>query len=310
MKKISLGSVKLKNPLFLAPMVDVTDLSYRLLCRNAGAAIAYTEMLHVESILHDNPATRLKMLTNKKDSPLGVQITGKEVKHFAKVIPALRDYDVVDLNCGCPGHLTIDHGSGSYLLNDPDKIAHIIQVLKDSGLVVSAKIRLGYKKHNALEVAKKIERAGADALTVHARLASEGRGVKANWSWFTKLKKHIGIPLVGNGDVFSAQDARKVLDICDGVMIARGAIGDPLIFKRILAYLEKGKEEEFEYKKNLKLYLEYLNLAKRYNLLKLGKAKYLGGKFLRGFNGAPQQRDAFMRLEHYEEMKEFFRQLL
>jgi len=307
---LKIGNFKLENPLFLAPMVDVTDLAYRLICRRAGCGMAYTEMLQVEALNRAEKNLKYKTLTNSEDKPLGVQITGRRISDFKGVVPKLRGYDLVDLNCGCPGHLTIDHGSGSYLMKNPDKISKIISLLKDNGLNVTAKIRLGFNKNNVFEVAKKIELAGADAITLHARLVSDGRGVPADWKWFEKVKDKIGIPLIGNGDVFKPEDAEKILEVCDGVMIARGAIGNPLIFKQTLDYLKTGKYEENNYGENLKFYLDYLNLAKKYGLLKMSKVKYIGGKFLRGFEGAPEIRNEFMRLRSFEDVESFVRKLV
>jgi tRNA-dihydrouridine synthase len=141
-------------------------------------------------------------------------------------------------------------------------------------------------------------------------LASQGRSDKADWSWFSKVKSEIGIPLIGNGDVFSPLDAEKILEVCDGVMIARGAIGNPLIFKQTLDYLKTGKFKEINFKKNLKLYLDYIKLAEKYGLLKMANVKYIGGKFLRGFDGAPEKRNAFMNLKSYSEIEHFIKTLL
>lgn len=310
MKKLKIGNVKLENPLFLAPMVDVSNLAYRLLCRKYGAAICYTEMLQAEGLIHGGARMKSKTLTNKEDKPLGIQITGRRISDFKKIIPKLYSYELVDLNCGCPGHLTVVHGSGSYLMKSPEKIASIIKLLKDNSLTTTAKIRLGFNKNNVIEVVKKIEKAGADCVTVHARLASQKRGVPADWKWFSKIKKKIGIPLIGNGDVFAPKDAEKLLEVCDGVMIARAAIGNPMIFENILHYLKTGKEKKFDYKKNLKIYLEYIKLAKKYDLLNTSNLKYIGGKFLRGFQKAPEKRNEFMKLKNYKDIRIFVRKLI
>jgi tRNA-dihydrouridine synthase len=177
-------------------------------------------------------------------------------------------------------------------------------------LTVTAKIRLGFSKNNVIELAKKIDSAGADALTLHPRLASQGRNDKADWSWFSKVKNEIGIPLIGNGDVFKPEDAEKILEVCDGVMIARGAIGNPLIFKQTLDYLKTGKIKDISFKKNLNLYLDYINTARKYDLLKMSNVKYIGGKFLRGFDGAPEKRNEFMNLKSYNEIEDFIRNIL
>jgi nifR3 family TIM-barrel protein len=307
---LKIGKLKLKNPLVLAPMVDVTDLPFRLLCRRAGASLAFTEMIYVDALLHENKKTKQMTKSCKEDSPLGLQITGSDVAEFEEFVsrPKLwKDFDLIDLNCGCPSTRIIGTEAGCYLLKEPDKIVSIIRLLKKTRKPVTVKIRLGYLKNNVLEIVKKIEKAGAEAITVHARLSDWSYSKKADWSWFGCVKREVKIPVIGNGDVFTSEDARRMLEICDGVMIGRGAVGDPLIFRRILNYLETGEEEEFSFKKNFEMFEKYLKLEKKYfgDEADFGKIKYVGGKFLRGFAGASKKRDEFMKLRGWKEIEGF-----
>src|SRR3989344_5243432 len=254
MKPLKIGKIKLKNNLFLSPMVDVTDLAYRLICRKAGAGMTYTEMLYIDAILHENDKTKKLMKTCKEDSPIGLQVTGnseEEFKRFVK-LKELKKFDLIDLNCGCPSIKITGNEAGSFLLKNPSKISRMIKILKKEGFIVTAKIRLGFDKINVLEVAEEIENAGADALTVHARLAVHGRDIPVDWKWIKKVKEIVKIPVIGNGDVFSGKDAEKMMKEtgCDGVMIARGAIGDPLIFSRVSEYFRTGEERELDVGKN------------------------------------------------------------
>lgn len=293
-QKLKIGDVVIGNRLFLAPMVDVTDLAYRLLCRKYGASMAYTEMIYIDAILHENLKTRKLMKTCKQDNPVGLQVTGNnpgEFEKFAKL--DLHEYDLIDINCGCPSIRITGNQAGSYLLRNPGKIGEMIKILKDEGYTTTAKIRLGYKKNNALAVSKEIEKAGADLLTVHARLANQGSSIPANWTWIKKIKRNVGIPVVGNGDIFSGEDAEKMLDICDGVMIARGAIGNPFIFREILKYLKTGKEKEATMKEKINAFSDYLKLAKKHEVINLARIKYLGTRFLKGFDGAASLRADF-----------------
>ncbi len=305
MKSFKIGNVKLRNPLFLAPMVDVTDLPFRLLCRSAGASMAYTEMLYISQIFHKNRETQDIMRTCDKDSPIGIQIAGNTYQEFKKAIPFFGQYDLVDINCGCPSIRITGNQAGSYLLKNPDKIASMIKVLKNAGLTVTAKIRLGYKKNNVLKVAKTIENAGADALTLHSRLAIHGRSVPADWGWIKIVKENLGIPLIGNGDIFKGEDVEKILEIADGAMIARAAIGDPLVFKRIIEYFKRGREPEFDYKKNLEQFVNYLKLAKKYKLINIRRIKYLGGNFIKNFSNASNLRHRLMQLKTFNEIELF-----
>ncbi len=278
MKLLQIGNLKLKNSLILAPMVDVTDLPYRLLCRRAGCALAFTEMLYIDAILHSNKKTEMLMKTSSQDKPIGLQITGNREGEFEKFVKSgkWKKFDLIDLNCGCPSLRITGNSAGSYLLKNPSKIGNMIKILKKTGKPITVKIRLGFKKNNVLEVARAVENAGADALTVHARLAVDGCDVPADWSWISKVKRAVKIPVVGNGDVFSGRDAFEMLKICDGVMIARGAIGAPQIFSRILEHLNSNSttqkiNENFE--QFCKVLKEKFETAKHRELSVLGALK-------------------------------------
>ncbi|MBI2631507.1 tRNA-dihydrouridine synthase family protein [Candidatus Pacearchaeota archaeon] len=307
MKSFKIGNIKLKNPLLLAPMVDVTDLPYRLICRKAGAALAYTEMLNVGAILHENEKTRRLMKTCADDRPIGIQITGPKVSEFRTVIPILKtgNYDLIDINCGCPSIRTLDNESGSFLLKKPEKIASYIKILKDNGFITTAKIRLGFRNNNIVKIAKLIEKSGADALTIHARLAHDSYKIPADWKFISDVKKQIGIPVIGNGDITDGKQTTEMLKIADGAMIARAAIGDPLIFKRILNYLKTGKEEGFDFSSNIKMFDEYLRLAKKYEVCDLPRIKFIGANFLRNVKGAAKMRADLMQKKSLEEIEEF-----
>lgn len=311
MKTFSIGNIKLKNPLVLAPMLDITNLPYRLLCRKAGASLCYTEMIYTSALLHDNKKTKEMLTTNKQDSPLGLQLTGntidefKQLQNFLKSKRSKKSFSLIDINCGCPSDKIIGNKAGAYLLKSPEKIYKIIKTLKSQDLTVTAKIRLGFNKNNALLVAKIIEKAGADALTLHPRLAIQGYDVPADYSQLKLIKKSLGIPLIGNGDIISEEKASEVLDICDAAMIARGAIGDPLIFNRINHYLKTGKKKEFSFKSNIKCFQDYLKLSKKYNIVNIQNIRHIGSKFIRNIQGASQLRDKLMHLNSLDEIQDF-----
>ncbi len=310
MSKLKIGSIILKNRLFLAPMVDVTDCAFRLLCREQGASMAYTEMIYVNAILHENkPTLKLMTIGGTKDRPLGLQITGNNVSEFVKLskLKLLEDYNLVDINCGCPSVKIVGSEAGSYLLKDPDKIASMIKVLKDKGLTVTAKIRLGYKLNNAIEISRKIEKAGADLLTIHARTSEQRNSEPADWSWISKVKKEIGIPVVGNGGIVNGSSAEKMLEIADGAMIASAAIGNPFVFREILRFLQTGKEKEITQKERISTFSEYLKLTEKFKVFDISRVKYLGANFLKGFDGASQLRNDLMKLRDIESVKSFIR---
>ena len=309
MKTLKIGNIKLKNPLLLAPMVEVTDLPYRLICRKAGCSMAYTEMIYVSAITHENNKTKKMMETCKEDKPVGIQITGNNSEEFKEVVTSLKGYDVVDINCGCPSIRIAGNKAGSYLLEDPEKIARMIRILKNEGYTTTAKIRLGFGSNNVLKIAKTIEKAGADALTVHARLANQGYSVSADWKQIAIVKNELGITIIGNGDIFNGKDAEQILDVADGAMIARGALGDPLIFSRILKYLKTGKEPEKDLEKNLEYFKMYLKLCKKYDFNEVARTKYVGVSFLKGIQGVGKLRNELMQCKRFDEIQEMIKRI-
>ena len=307
MKSLKIGNIILKNRLFLSPMVDVTDLAYRMLCRLEGAAMAYTEMLYIDAVLHENERTKNLMKTAAEDKPVGIQITGKDVKEFEKFskLKVLQNYDLIDINCGCPSNKIVGNEAGSYLLKTPEKIAEMIRILKNEGFIVTAKIRLGFKNNNVIEVSKKIEKAGADALTIHARTAEQRNSEPADWTWISKAKKEIGIPVVGNGGIVDGKTAQEMLEIADGAMIASSAIGNPFIFREILRFLKTGKEKEITKEDRIQGFTKYIKLAEKYEVADINRIKFLGGSFLKGFEGASKARAELMKLKNFNEIEEF-----
>ncbi len=310
---MKISNIQIKNNLFLSPMVDVTDLAFRELCRKQGAGMAYTEMIYIDAILHENAHTKELMKTSKTDKPLGLQVTGNSLEEFKKFskLNIFKDYNLVDINCGCPSIRITGNQAGSYLLNNPEKISDMIKILKNENLTVTAKIRLGFKKNNVLRIAKTIEKAGADAITLHPRLANQGASIPANWSWIKKVKRELGIPVIGNGDIFSGKDAERMINQtdCDGIMIGRAAIGNPFIFKKISSYLKTGKEKETTQKEKIISFKQYLSLVKKHKIIDMGRIKYLGGSFIKGFEGAAKYRDEFMKLKSLNEIENFVKNI-
>ena len=299
---MKIGNVKIKNRLFLAPLVDITDLQYRLICREYGAGMAYTEMLNIGSILNKSKKSEIMMKTSPKENPSGIQITGNSIDDFKKVGKFIDKFDIVDINCGCPSTRTIDNSSGSFLLKDPIKLGKMVSVLKDFGFNTTVKIRLGFEKNNVIKIVKEVEKFGVDAITVHARLSNESRNVKADWEWIKKVKNSVGVPVIGNGDIFNGKDVEKILDICDGSMIARGAIGDPAIFERILYYLKNGEELDFDLRKNINILLKYIKMEKMNDEFNHW-VKRVSCCFLKGFSGSSKYRDRLMKCNNLNEIE-------
>jgi len=200
---MKIGNLKLKNRLLLAPLADVTDVAYRLLCKKYGASLVYTEMIHAEALARKNKNSYELVKHCDEERPVGIQLAVNDIKHLDKIIPILEEFDLVDINCGCPVPRITNNNLGSALLDDVDKVCEIIKFLKNKlDIPVTVKIRLGRKKINVLETSKKIEDAGVDAITIHARTAIVRYKIGADWEWIKKVKDKSNIPIIGNGDVF------------------------------------------------------------------------------------------------------------
>lgn len=240
-----------KQPLFLAPMEDVTDSPFRIICRRKGASIVYTEFISSEAIIRDSDVAMHKMDFSEEERPFGVQIFGgrEEAMEGAAKVAENNNPDLVDINFGCPVYKIVKKGAGSACLKDLDMMERMAGTVVDAVKTkpVTVKTRLGWDDQTIRiqEAALMLQRIGVKALTVHARTRCQKYKGKARWEWLKKLKSTPGleIPIIGNGDVSTPEDAKQMFDETgvDGVMIGRGAIGNPWIFEHTRHYLETGE---------------------------------------------------------------------
>lgn len=245
---LKIGKLKLESNLILAPMAGITDLPYRLLCRKFGVELAFVEMINCRSVSFKSKRTKQMLSTLLKDKPLGIQILGCEEQYILKSLEVLRNYkfDILDFNAACPAKKVVRRGEGSGLLREPEKFVKLLRlVVKNSWLPVSVKIRLGWDKDsvNAREIALLAQDCGAGALFIHGRTKTQGYSGQVDYNIIREVKKAVNIPLIASGDVFSGPLAKRMLDEtgCDGLVIARGSLGNPWIFKEIKEYLENGQ---------------------------------------------------------------------
>lgn len=235
---LKLGSLHLKSRLILAPMAGITDLPFRMLNRRFGCELAFVEMINSRSISHKSKRTRQMLSALASDKPLGIQLLGCEPKFIRKAVSVLREYrfDILDFNAACPAKKVVRRGEGAGLLKEPRKLEKILRmVVADSPAPVTVKIRTGWDKDsvNARDVALLAEGAGVSALFIHGRTKAQGYGGSVDYDTIRKVKKALSIPVIGSGDVLSRELARKMFEEtgCDAVAVARGALGNPWIFK-------------------------------------------------------------------------------
>jgi tRNA-dihydrouridine synthase B len=311
---LKIGNIEIQNAVLLAPMEDVTDISFRLVCRELGADIVYTEFVNSEGLVRANQKTHQKLKIIEEERPVGIQIYGANIDSMvgAAKIAKAENPDIIDINAGCWVKNVVGCGAGSALLKDPLYMQQLVrEVVNSTSLPVTVKTRLGWDESSIqiLEVAKRMEEAGAVALTVHCRTRKAGHTGEADWSWIPRIKEVVSIPVILNGNVLNAQDVKRAFDEtgADGIMIARGAIGNPWIFKEAKELLSTGQistvvDEEMR----IKTCLKHLKLAIKVKGERRGvleHRKFYAG-YQRGMYGAARIRSELMKLTEYSPVEE------
>lgn len=316
----SIGGVTVENPLVLAPMAGVTDLPFRLLCKEQGCGMTYTEMVSAKAILYGNKNTQELLKIGEAERPAAVQIFGSDPEIMAEIGARLAEgpYDIIDVNMGCPVPKIVNNGEGSALMRDPGTAEKILTAMvKAISKPVTVKFRKGFAngEETAVEFAKMAEACGVQAVAVHGRTREQYYSGKADWDVIRRVKEAVKIPVIGNGDVFQPEDAARMMGEtgCDGVMIARGAKGNPWIFKRSLEFLRTGQASFSPSREEVReMILRHGRMLIEY------KGEYVGMREMRGHMawytaGMPHSaslRREINQIETYEDMEKLLSERL
>lgn len=241
---IKIGNVEIKNNIFLAPMAGISDMPFRVLCKEKGAGLVYTEMVSSKGMFYEDKKTRQLMAIDERERPVAVQIFGSDPKIMGEIAKEVsKEADIIDINMGCPAPKVTKNGEGSALLLKPELIDEITKsVVENSTVPVTIKIRKGWNDENinAIEIAKIAEKNGVAAITVHGRTREQFYTGKADWEIIKQVKEAVSIPVIGNGDIVDGETAKQILEQtgCDAIMIGRASNGNPWIFEEINNYLK------------------------------------------------------------------------
>jgi len=305
-KEVTIGSLTIKNRLLLAPMAGITNLAMRLMAREQGAALTFTEMVSVNGLTRDGQKSFDLLRSTPEDRPLGLQLFGEDPQMLAEAARLVEGYgELIDINMGCPVRKVVGTGAGSALLKDPARVAAIVKAVRAATkLPLTVKIRTGWSCGDDvfLEIGRIAQEEGCDAVTLHPRSRAQMFAGKADWTKLRQLKEALRIPVIGSGDLFSARDVVAMMEEtgCDAVMVARGAMGNPWIFREALALLEGAEPQPPTPLERLAAARRHLTLfceleGDRTALMEM--RKHLSW-YSKGLPGAAQFRAAVNRIEH------------
>lgn len=318
-KQLQIGNVTLKNNLILAPMAGVTDLPFRLLCKEQGAGLLCMEMVSAKAILYKNKNTEELLTIDPRENPVSLQLFGSDPDIISEIAKQMEDrpFDILDINMGCPVPKVVNNGDGSALMKNPKLAGEIIEkTVRAIKKPVTVKIRKGFDDDhvNAVEMAHIAEESGAAAVAVHGRTREQFYSGKADWDIIRQVKERVSIPVIGNGDLLTAEDviAMEKQTGCDGFMIARGAEGNPWIFRQILHYFETGEQlPKPDFSEMTEMLLRHAKMQLEF------KGEYTGIREIRkhaawytaGYKNSSRLRGRINEVGNYEQLEALFREV-
>ncbi len=311
---MKIGNVEIENRIIMAPMAGITNIAFRKIIKEFGAGLVVSEMVSDKALCYGNKKTIEMLNVDENEHPMSIQIFGGDVDSMvkaAKFVDENSNCDIIDINMGCPVQKVLKAHAGSYLLQHPSLVYDIVKnVVEVVNKPVTVKIRIGYDFHsiNCVEIAQLIEKAGASAIAVHGRTRSQMYEGHADWSYIAEVKKAVSIPVIGNGDVRTPQDAKRMLDEtgCDAVMVGRAALGNPWVIKQMVAYVENGvllEDPSIDDKID-----QCLNHAKRLLIVEgeRNAIRQMRGHapwYIKGLKSASQMKNYLSKIETYQELE-------
>lgn len=317
---MKIGNIEIENCLALGPMAGVTDLPFRLLCKEQGAGLLCMEMISAKALQYNNRNTKALLEIDPRECPVSLQLFGADpdiISEQAKRIEEL-PFQILDINMGCPVPKVVRNGEGSALMNQPKLVYDIVyKTVRAIQKPVTVKIRKGFNDEsvNAVEIARIIEEAGGAAVAVHGRTREQYYSGKADWDIIRQVKEALKIPVIGNGDVTSGKRAIAMMEQtgCDGVMIGRGAQGNPWIFRELLEYERTGQIPERPSKEKIRetmLRHARLQIAFKGDYLGIREMRKHVAWYTKGLEGSARLRDDINKVESYEELEELLKERL
>ncbi len=309
-----IGSIELKNNIILAPMAGITDLSFRTICKEKGAGLVFTEMVSSKGLYYGDKATNRLTKIDDWERPIGIQIFGSDPKIMGYIVEKdlnqRDDIDIIDINMGCPAPKIVKNQDGSALMKNPKLVREILRsVIKVSQKPVTIKIRMGWDSNsiNGIDIAKIAEEEGVSAVTVHGRTRDMFYSGKADWDFIAEVKESVGIPVIGNGDIFEPEDGVALFNHtnCDAIAIGRGSMGNPWIFERIQNLLD-GKEDRIPTtREKIYMAIRHLNMACDLNGERVGvkeMRKHIAW-YLKGMKNSNEIKNKINTVEEREEVE-------